>query len=277
MTSVFPLREFALAVAGEGAEVKCILPPGAGIHTWQPRPSDIGKLYASDLFIFIGARLEPWAGDILQSLSGRKVNILEVSRFLTLLKAEEEDHGHEAEAGHGAVDPHVWLDFEYDQVIVRRIQEALTELVPSSSVTFQSNAETYIRKLRNLDELYKKELGSCPRRTFILGGHAAFGYLARRYNLRQVSLYGLSPDAEPVPSQLIGIINLARQESLKAVYFESNVNAKLAKVLAQEIQAKILKLNPGHNISQEEIARGVTFLALMEQNLKALKEGLGCE
>ena len=275
MTSVFPLLEFARAVAGEEAEVKLLLPPGAGVHTWQPRPSDLGKLYASDLFIFIGSRLEPWAQDIIKSLSGRKVRVLEVSGFLTLMESGKE--GHEQEAGHGVFDPHVWLDFEYDQTIVRRIGETLSELVPAAAATFRTNAESYIEKLKTMDELYRKDLGSCPLRTFIVGGHAAFGYLARRYNLKQISLYGLSPDAEPTPNQMIEVINLSRKEGLRVVFFESNVNPKLAKVLAKEIQAKTLTLNPGHNLSKEEIAAGMTFLRLMEQNLKALKEGLGCE
>ena len=176
MTSVFPLMELARAVAGEEADVKLLLPPGAGVHTWQPRPSDLGKLYASDLFIYVGARLEPWADDILKSLSGRKLAVLEISRFLTLIEAGEEGHG--PEAGHGVLDPHVWLDFEFDQTIVRRIQEAMSELVPSATTTFEANAKSYIENLKSLDELYQKELGSCPLRTFIVSGHAAFGYLS---------------------------------------------------------------------------------------------------
>jgi len=273
MTSVFPLQEFARAVAGEEAEVNLLLPPGAGIHSWQPRPSDLVKLSAADLFIYIGARLEPWADDILRSLAGRQIHSLEVAAFLPLMESPEEgSHGHaEDRAG---LDPHVWLDFEYDQAIIRRIQEILSELDPANASRFRENAESYIARLAALDRVFRQELSPCPRRIFVVGGHAAFGYLAKRYGLRQVSLYGLSPDSEPTPGQMIEIINLARQEGIKHIYFESNVSPKLARVLAKEIHASTLTLNPGHNITKEEAARGMTFLQLMEDNLVSLKKGL---
>src|SRR5512136_2429593 len=57
LSTVFPLREFAAAVAGDRAEVSLLLPPGAGVHTWQPRPSDIARLSECDLLLFIGSGL----------------------------------------------------------------------------------------------------------------------------------------------------------------------------------------------------------------------------
>src|SRR5512136_609161 len=44
MATVFPLREFAAAVAGDRGEASLLLPPGAGVHTWQPRPGDLARL-----------------------------------------------------------------------------------------------------------------------------------------------------------------------------------------------------------------------------------------
>jgi zinc transport system substrate-binding protein len=61
------------------------------------------------------------------------------------------------------------------------------------------------------------------------------------------------------------------------VFFETLVSPKLARVVAEEIDAQTLVLNPGANMNKEQFDRGVTFLSIMEENLKNLRRGLECE
>jgi len=267
MTSVFPLMEFARNVAGERGEVSLLLPPGAEVHTWQPRPSDIKRLSSSDLFISIGSGLEPWLADILKSISNPKLRILEASQGLDLIPGAQDQH---------IFDPHIWLDFKNCQIIVDKIREILTMIDPSSAQVFMRNSAFCKEKLEKLDKKFSKGLENCLHRTFILGGHAAFGYLAKRYNLRQISLYGLSPDSEPTPRSLIEVVELAKKYKIKVIYYEINVSSKLAKVVAKEIGAKTLVLNPGANLTKNQLMQGLSFFDIMEENLKNLKDGLVC-
>jgi zinc transport system substrate-binding protein len=269
VTSVFPLLEFAAAVAGERGEVNLLLPPGAGVHTWQPRASDIARLLSADLFIYIGAGLEPWIPELLRSSSSKKLKILAVADFLPL---EEKN-----EPGKGFVDPHVWLDFELDRMILDRIAETVSGIDPSHASSYRLGAAQYNQKLQELDERFSTSLGHCRQKTILLGGHAAFGYLARRFNLQQLSLYGLSPDAEPSPSRLMETIRWAREHNVKAVYMEANSSPKMARVLAKEVQAELLILNTGENLNRKEWASGLTFFDIMEENLKSLEKGLLCD
>jgi zinc transport system substrate-binding protein len=269
IASIFPLMEFAGEVAAERGEVSLLLPPGAGVHTWQPRASDIMRLAAADLFIYVGAGLEPWIPDLLKSISPQKFKILAVADFLPL--EEKKESGQEED------DPHVWLDFGLDRMIVSRVAETLSEIDPAGASLFRRNAATYNEKLRKLDEHFSQSLGQCRHRTFLLAGHAAFGYLARRYHLVQLSLYGLSPDAEPTPRRLLDTIVWARGHTIKTVYMEANTSDRMAKVLAREIQAGILVLNPGANLNKKEWDSGLTFFDIMEENLKNLKKGLICD
>ncbi|HSA95575.1 MAG TPA: metal ABC transporter substrate-binding protein, partial [Acidobacteriota bacterium] len=73
VATVFPLREFAAAVAGERGEASLLLPPGAGVHTWQPRPGDIARLSAADLLIYIGSGLEPWLPGLLKAFPAGRI------------------------------------------------------------------------------------------------------------------------------------------------------------------------------------------------------------
>ncbi len=276
VTSVFPLLEFAEAVSGERGEVSLLLPPGAEIHTWQTRPIDIIRLSSADLFIYIGADLEPWLHDLLKSVRNSNLRVLEASRGIPLIDEEGIVHNaHEHE--HGAYDPHIWLDFKNDQRIVDKIAAVLSEMDPEGSSIFKKNTSAYKEKLRRLDQKFKDGLKDCVHRTIILGGHAAFGYLARSYDLRQISLYGLSPDSSPTPKKLIEVVELAKKHRIKVIFFEIYVSDELAKVLAEEVGARTLVLNPGANLTKKQLKSGKTFFDIMEANLENLKDGLDCK
>lgn len=271
VTTVFPLMEFAKAVAGDRGEVSLLLPPGAEIHTWQPRPSDIIRLSSSDIFVYIGSSLEPWVDDIMRSVKNPNLKPVEAGRGLSVIDGEL--HG---EDEHAAADPHIWLDFENDQKIVEKIEAVLAEVEPASASFFKKNASLYKQKLQVLDEKYKAELTDCAHRTFIVGGHAAFGYLARRYNLQQVALYGISPDARPTPRKLVEVIEMVKKLGINVIFFEVFISGELARTIAEQVGARTLVLNPGANLTREQLKSGATFFDIMEKNLENLKSGLGC-
>mgnify|MGYP005833113857 CR=1 FL=1 len=277
VTTIFPLQEFARAVAGERAAVDLIMPPGASIHNWQPRPGDMIRLASSDLFIFLGLHLEPWAGGLLESVRGKAPARLEAAAGLDLPELEEEPgHSGPEHDEHGAVDPHVWLDPVIDQRIVDKITEALCGLDPEASTVYRANASAYKEKLRELDALYSDSLKGCRGATLVIAGHAAFGYLAARYGLRQTALYGLSPDAQLSPGAMREAVEFCRGRGLKTVFFENTVSRGAAETLARELGGRVLVLRPGHNLTRDEMAAGLTFLDIMKENLRAIKEGLGC-
>ena len=270
LTTVFPLEEFAAAVADDLGDISLLLPPGAEVHTWQPRISDIKKFSSLDVFIYIGGGLEPWAKDILKSVSRPGLKILEAGKGLAVSEPGGDGHGPEA------TDPHIWLDFSYDQILIDRIQAALDSVDPAQAPAFKERGEAYKEKLRRLDQKYRDALGTCDHKTFIFGGHSAFRYLARRYGLEQVAVYGASPDAAPTPRELTRIIALARQKKIRTIFYEFGTGDKIARMIAAEVGADIRPLYPGHNLTPEQRRARVTFLDLMEQNLENLKYGLGC-
>jgi zinc transport system substrate-binding protein len=282
ITTIFPLKEFAQAVGGDRVKVFQLLPPGAEVHTWEPKPSDIVKLSRADVFIYIGAEMEPWVSGILKTIENPKLQIIEASQSLQLLRADQtealgEEHHHSNESTHGRFDPHIWLNFDYDQKIVDKIATGLSTRDPEEILFYQRNAEVYKTKLRNLDQRYRKELGRCDSKKIILGSHAAFGYLAKQYGLIQIPLYGISPNAEPTPKKMAEVITVAKSNQTKAIYYEELMSDKLAKTIAQETGAKTLVLSTGENLTKKQIEAKITFLALMEQNLENLKNGLVCK
>jgi zinc transport system substrate-binding protein len=277
LTSIFPLREFAAAVVGERGGADQLLPPGAGVHTWQPKPRDIMRLASADLFIAVGSGLEPWLSDVVGAVPGGKLRVLEVSRGMALLRVKDEERDEPPDAtDHGRVDPHIWLDFGLDEVAADRIVAALSEIDPSSAGYFRQNAAALKERLRQLDIRFSEGLKSCAGKQIVVAGHAAFGYLAHRYGLVQTALYGLSPDSQPRPQQMMRVIEFCRREKIRTVFFENSVPPGLAWTLAAEIGGHVAVLCAGHNLTRDQMLKGVGFFDMMEENLRALREGLGC-
>ena len=279
--SLFSLQEFARAVGGERVEVDLLLPPGAEPHTWEPRPSDVAKVARADIFIYIGRVMEPWVDDLMKAVRSPQLKVVEASQGLPLMEEKDHEHGgkrlHGQDAHGGNIDPHLWLDFSLAMRIVDAITAAFSEKDPSHADRYRENAERFKGQLDALDRKYRTFLSRCRHRQIILGGHSAFAYLAKRYGLQQIALYGVNPNAEPTPKKLTAVIQVARNHGVRFIYFEELINPKLAHVLAKEAGIGTLALYDGANLTREQIKNKITFLGLMETNLENLRRGLECE
>ncbi|MHB8055928.1 MAG: metal ABC transporter solute-binding protein, Zn/Mn family [Candidatus Aminicenantales bacterium] len=275
VATVLPLAEFAREIAGDRGEIVMLLPPGADVHTWQPRISDIRKLETADILVSIGQGLEPWLESMLKGTSAGRVTRLEAADGLDLIAAEKDKHeaGETSSHHHDGVDPHVWLDFHQDEMIVDALAGALSRIASDAAEDFTRKAEALKGRLRALDAAYRSGLEKYKGRAFLVAGHAAFGYLARRYGLRQVAVYGLSPDAAPTTRETADVISRAKAEGVKTVFGEPVAGLKMARVIAAEIGADVRILYPGHNLTPEQAAEGMSFFRLMEENLENLIHG----
>ena len=58
VATIFPLYDFAREIAGEDAEVKMLLKPGAEVHSYEPTPQDIIAIQNCDVFpTLVGNRM----------------------------------------------------------------------------------------------------------------------------------------------------------------------------------------------------------------------------
>ena len=278
VTTLFPLYDFARAVAGDKAEVTVLLPPGIEPHSFEPKPEDIVRISKADLVVFTNEYMEPWAVKILKTIATQPV-VVDASKGVTMLKAdpeEEAEHAHDGEHPNGWMDPHIWLDFANAQIMVQNIADGLIAKDPANRDFYAANAHAYQQKLAQLDEEYKTGLKNCSKRVFLHGGHYAFGYLAKRYGLSYHSAQAVNPDAEPTPAKIAEMVKEMRSNGLKYVYNEELLSPATAEMIAKETGATVLMLNGAHNVSKEDFDKQVGFLSIMRQNLVNLKKGLQC-
>lgn len=280
VATLFTLYDFARNVGGDRVDVFLLLPPGIEAHSFEPKPADMMKINYADLFIYTGRYMEPWAEKVLKGVDNKNLMVIDASKDIELVSEEvnRKDHNHkQGHHMHGVYDPHIWLDLSNAQKMVDTIRDGMIEKDPENKKTYMKNAEGYKARLDELDKKYKKTLSTCRYNTIVHGGHFAFNYLARRYNLKYYAAYKTSPNAEPTTKKVIELKNMIRQSGIKYIFNEEMIEPRIAEVLAKETGTKILRLHGAHNISKDELDRGVTFLSIMEENLSSLTKGLECQ
>ena len=67
-----------------------------------------------------------------------------------------------------------------------------------------------------------------------------------------------------------------KRSGIRCIFYEELLNPRVAETIAQETGAELLQLSAAHNLSKKAMEQGVTFIDIMEQNLKNLSRGLEC-
>ncbi|MDD2308689.1 MAG: zinc ABC transporter substrate-binding protein [Desulfuromonadaceae bacterium] len=287
VTTLFPLYDFARTIAGDKAQVTMLLPPGVEPHTFEPRPEDIIRINRAGLFIYTSKYMEPWAEKIITGVDSKKLRIVNAGeRVVYQHGMAEHEHGNERGHKNGGehdhhhdqkgMDPHIWLDFANAAVMVDTILDGFVAADPLNSGVYRQNAETLKSRLVALDLRYRESLATCTTKKLLHGGHYAFGYLARRYDLDYHALSGISSDSEPSAERMAALVREIRSSGAKYLFAEELLSPRLTETLAKEAGVGVLMLHGAHNLSRDDQSKNVSFLDLMERNLVQLQKGLQC-
>jgi len=240
VAAFYPVAFAASEVGGAAVHVQNLTPPGVEPHDLEATPDAVRSIREADHVLLLGHGFQPQ----LEAAAGHR------SSVVYLLDTPGVDRR--------ASDPHVWLDPVRYAVLVRRVASVLSR-----------PAAPLVRRLQRLDREYREGLRNCDRRE-IVTSHAAFGYVAERYGLRQVAITGLTPEAEARPQDLKRVIDAVSSTHTTTVFFEPLVSPKLADTVARSAGVRTAVLDP------IEGQRDGDYFTSMQANLRALRAALGC-
>lgn len=228
--SIVPEQTFVKAVCGDLAEVITMIPPGNSPENYEPIPSEIELFSKSSIYFSIGVPTE-------------KVNILpnvgnvKVVSLADTVAAVYPDRTFES----GERDPHIWLSPKRVKIMVETIADEMSKLDPNNAEIYSKNAQAYIETLDDLDEQIKSALDGVKSKKFIVY-HPAFGYLADDYGL---TMYALEDEGKEATAQhLEDMIDLAKAENIKVIFYQEEIDSSQSKAFAEEIGGKTIQLAP---------------------------------
>jgi zinc transport system substrate-binding protein len=268
----YPLAYAAEGVAGDLAEVVSLAGPGVEPHDLELTPGDVAKINDADLVVYIPEFI-PALDAVVKTLDQSKV--INATQGITLISGDSHSHegeeAHSEEEGHSdesATDPHIWLNPSNMVLIGNSIAKALSALTSNSAI--DENRSSFENGLNALATDYTAKLANCSIKALVVS-HEAFGYIANAYGFEQVGISGLSPEAEPSPARLAEVAKIAKAENATTIYYESLVDPKVAKTLADELKITAEMLDP-----LESPPASGDYLSVMQQNLDTLVKGQVC-
>lgn len=271
IATLFPQYDFARAIAGDKANVKMLLSPGTDSHDYDPTPSAAFEISQCDLFVYTGDNMEMWAATLLTNVDRQKVYVLDCTQGIEF-KASDDDHehGHEHE-----LDPHVWTSPVNAIKMVENILDAICAVDGENAAFYKANAEKYIKQLDALDAEFREVVANGIRKEVVFGSRFALKYFADEYGLSYTAaIASCESEDEPSVSVMNAIIEKVKTEHIPVVYYEELSEPRIAQKIAEETGCKIRQFHSCHNVSKDEFDRGVTYIDLMKENAKVLKEGL---
>lgn len=281
--SFYPMQFLAEEIGGANAEVSTLTKPGTEPHDLELSPRQTGELADAGLIVYL-KDMQPAVDEAIEQ-SGAE-HVVEASEFTSLEKhgaegadghaQEEADGGHEGHdhGGEDGPDPHLWLDPVRYAEVAEGVGEAMAEADPDHAAAYEKNAAKLAERLRTLDREFAAGLENRRTDTFITT-HAAFGYIADRYGLVQESIKGLSPESEPSAARMQQLQDIAEDDGVTTVFFETLVSDKTARTLAGDLGLRTDVLDPIEGVTDE--SKGDDYFSVMEANLGALQRALGAK
>lgn len=252
VAAIYPLEFLAINIAGTEADVAGVTPAGVQPHNLTLTSAQVRSIQEADLLIYLGRGFQPAVEEQAAQVE-RKLDVLTLEST-PLLPA----------------DPHVWLDPAFMVRITTEIARSLGEADPDNADFYEGNAQSLVGRLNELDDRYSNGLARCATRQ-IVTRHAAFGYLAERFNLVQEGIAGIDPGPEPGPGRVDDVGRLVDRAGVTTVFVEPLLEDGPAEAVAEATGTATAVLDP-----LESAPASGDYFSVMQANLSTLRTALRC-
>lgn len=233
--SILPQQYFVQQIGNDLVDVRVMVGPGHNPATYEPTPQQMAALYNADIYFRIGVPFESaWLDKI--KLNNENLIIVECCEFIANLNSHDHSHDHNAD-----YDPHVWTSPKNVIKIAELIKNSLIKIDNKNISIYEASEKSFKERLMGLDEVVKNKTKNLTNRTLIVS-HPSWSYFADEYGFTQVSIEREGKEIQA--SSLVKLIKLAKEKDVKTIFVQPQFNDRAAKVVANELNAEIIILDP---------------------------------
>ncbi len=282
VTTIFPVYDWVRELtAGCGdVELSLLIDNGVDIHSFQPSARDIIEIGSCDMFVYVGGESDSWVTDALEEKINKDmtvVNLLDIlgdksreEKFIEGMSGEREEDPE--------TDEHVWLSLKNAEIFTDSISDGLKKLLPGDKKLLSENAEKYKEELNALDKSYKKTVDSSEKKTLVFGDRFPFLYLTEDYGINYYAAFsGCSAETEASFNTIAFLADKVDKYKLNTILKIETSDSSIADTIKNATKSKnqkILTLDSMQSKTSEDIKNKVTYLSVMKDNLKVLKQAL---
>jgi manganese/iron transport system substrate-binding protein len=229
VTTFTVIADMARNVAGDAAIVESITVAGAEIHGYQPTPRDLVRASGADLILWNGMNLELWFEQFIDNLGPiPSATISEGVETMSIVEGSYE----------GLPNPHAWMSLDNALIYIDNIASAMSEHDPDNADVYAANADAYKTEITAAIAPLRAQILAIPEEErWLVTCEGAFSYLARDFDLKEAYLWPMNADQTGTPQQVRSVIDIVRDNDVRAVFCESTVNTDPAQQVARETGA----------------------------------------
>ncbi len=222
-------------IGGDKVNVFCVMPQGKNIHDFAITPDTARKVSSAKVFFHTDLLFEQ---QLMKLLDRRKVRTFDLTRHIVKLIDEPVvSHRHR----HHAHDVHTWFSYRSLYRMVEEAEKVLSEIDGKNAAFYFKNREILCQKINNYRHAAEQKLRRYNQRVFITH-HAAFGYFANEFNLKQLPFeYN---GREITPKNLAFAANAAKKYKVNRIFIQSNAPQNVRRAIQNATRAKLVIINP---------------------------------
>jgi len=234
--SIAPIKPLVEAIVGDDFDIEILVPAGASPETFEPTAKQFVDLNKSNLIFGIG--LLDFEQELLKRIHNQN-KVINLSYGITTISGSC-SHTHHGEHCHHGVDPHIWCSPKSLSIMANNMHNAIVAAMPDS-IQYTNRYNALNKQLTSLDSAVEQLCNNSPHPYFIIY-HPALTYLARDYGLKQVAIENEGKEASA--KRIAQIIDAARRDGIKRVFYQSEFPESSVTVIAEDIGAEAVEINP---------------------------------
>jgi zinc/manganese transport system substrate-binding protein len=274
VATITDLKALTEVVGGDLVEVDALARGNQNPHDLEVRPSLMVKVRRADLLVINGLEGDPWVEPVVQGASNPKVlpgapGRVDASEGIMVLEVPKSRVDRSMGDVHPAGNPHYSLDPGMAPAITANIVNGLARVAPQHRPTFEHNRQAFLGRLEPALARWTAQLAAV-RGAKVVTDHALWAYFLARFGLVQAVSIEERPGIPASPSHVTKVIQVIKEERIKAILTAPWGDRKLAARIGEEGGAKVVAMAPAVGA----LKGTETYLDTVDYNVTTLAQAL---
>jgi len=260
VASIKPIYSLVAAVRGDIGTPELLLKAPSSAHHFTLKPSQARILQAADIVFWVGPTMEQPLTKALATLAphAQTTPLINASGLMLLefnndapahqkpgLEQRDDHDRHEKHGDHDGhmINPHIWLDPQNAQVMLREISSRLGKADPENAKIYAANADQMSVRLAGLQADIARQLAPYSAARFLVL-HDAHSYFERRFGLRNHGAITSEPDVMPTASRIKALRSELGTHQIDCIFAEPLLGQKAVDLIAEGSKVRIGRLDP---------------------------------
>ncbi|MDA0960391.1 MAG: zinc ABC transporter substrate-binding protein [Proteobacteria bacterium] len=260
VASIKPIYSLVAAVMGDIGTPELLLKAPSSAHHFTLKPSQARILQAADIVFWVGPTMEQPLTKALATLAphAQTTPLINTSGLMLLefnndapahqkpgLEQRDDHDRHEKHGDHDGhmINPHIWLDPQNAQVMLREISSRLGKADPENAKIYAANADQMSVRLAGLQADIARQLAPYSAARFLVL-HDAHSYFERRFGLRNHGAITSEPDVMPTASRIKALRSELGTHQIDCIFAEPLLGQKAVDLIAEGSKVRIGRLDP---------------------------------